>query len=267
MAEQEAINQSIAVWRAGASYDLTGSGRTAVKASYSRYGLQVGIDRVTNVNPLTVGSRDCVWTDPNGDGKVQTSEIRHLPGSLQRRHPARSTADGVKWPHSDEATFGVETQLPGAVRVGAMFYYRTNRNQIGQVNTLKPASAYTAHTITVPNGPGGTAASPQPTTATVYNISAAANAVTARPARQRRLPRHHLQGRRVHRHQAFLAEVADAGRLHHRQERRRRRGRHDLNDPNNTRVPDRHHRQRLRDRAARLGQLRAAVAASTSPAR
>lgn len=52
--EQEVLDHSIAVWRAGASYDLTGSGRTALKASYSRYGLQVGIDRVTAVNPLTV---------------------------------------------------------------------------------------------------------------------------------------------------------------------------------------------------------------------
>lgn len=178
VAEQEVLNQSIAVWRAGASYDLTGSGRTAVKASYSRYGLQVGIDRVTNVNPLTVGSRDCVWTDPNGDGKVQTAEIGTCPAAFSGGTQVQY-ADGVKWPHSDEATFGVETQLPGAVRVGAMFYYRTNRNQIGQVDTLKPASAYTAHTVTVPNGPGGTVASPKTTTATVYNISAAANAVTA----------------------------------------------------------------------------------------
>jgi outer membrane receptor protein involved in Fe transport len=45
--EKEAINQDIAVWRLGASYDLKGNGQTALKANYSRYGLQVGIDRVT----------------------------------------------------------------------------------------------------------------------------------------------------------------------------------------------------------------------------
>jgi hypothetical protein len=175
--EDEVINQNIAVWRAGASYDVTGSGRTAVKASYSRYGLQVGIDRVTNVNPLTVGTRDCVWTDPNGDGRVQTSEIGTCPANFTGG-TLTEYAPGVKWPYSDEATAGVETQLPGAVRVGAMFYYRTNREQIGQVDTLRPSTAYTAHTVNIPNGPGGTRANPQPTTATVYNISAAANAVT-----------------------------------------------------------------------------------------
>jgi hypothetical protein len=84
-------------------------------------------------------------------------------------------ADGVDWPYSDEITAGVETQLPGAVRMGAMFYYRTNRKQIGQINTSQPSSAYTSHTITVPNGPGGTVESPKPTTATVFNISPAAN--------------------------------------------------------------------------------------------
>ena len=52
-------------------------------------------------------------------------------------------ADGVKWPYSDEVTAGIETQLPGAVRVGAMFYYRTNRDQIGQVNT--PAAGLGLH--------------------------------------------------------------------------------------------------------------------------
>ena len=108
------INQNIAVWRAGASYDLTGNGRTALKASYSRYGLQVGIDRVTNVNPLSAG---------NADLPVDRSERRRqVPGvarSTARRAPAFSGGvstfydpNGVDWPYSDEVTAGVETQMP-----------------------------------------------------------------------------------------------------------------------------------------------------------
>jgi hypothetical protein len=176
--EQEAIDQSIAVWRAGASYDLTGTGRTAIKASYSRYGLQVGIDRVTNVNPLTVGSRDCPWGDANGNRRYDDGELTGVcPGFSGGT--LTNYAPGVKWPYSDEITAGVETQLPGAVRVGAMFYYRTNREQIGQVNTLVPSSAYTQYTITVPNGPGGTVQNPKPTTAVVYNLDAALASATA----------------------------------------------------------------------------------------
>jgi hypothetical protein len=177
VAKREAINQSIGVWRAGAAYDLTGSGRTAIKASFSRYALQVGIDRVTNVNPLTVGSRDCPWTDPNSnrrfdEGELAPCNLAFSGGTLTNYAP------DVEWPYSGEATAGIETELPGAVRVGAMFYYRTNKKQIGQINTLQPASAYTAHTVTIPNGPGGTVQNPKPTTATVYNISVAANSQT-----------------------------------------------------------------------------------------
>ena len=153
--EQEVINHSKGVFRLGASYDLTGSGRTAVKASYSRYALQVGINRVTELNPLSNGSRRCPWTDPNRDGRFQESEVNvaqcsGFGGGVNTRY-----IDGIRWPYSDEITAGVETQLPGAVRMGAMFYYRTNRDQFGQVNLAVPESAYTEHTITIPNGPAG----------------------------------------------------------------------------------------------------------------
>jgi hypothetical protein len=171
--ETEVINQNRGVWRLGATYDLSGNGRTAVKASYSRYALQVGIDRVTNLNPLSNGSRSCTWTDPNGDGRFQESEINvatacgGFSGGVNTRY-----VDGIRWPYSDEATAGIETQLPGQVRFGAMFYYRTNRDQFGQRNVLTPPSVYTEHTINVPNGPGGTVANPQPTTAKVFNLRA-----------------------------------------------------------------------------------------------
>ena len=170
--ESEAINQSIAVWRTGASYDLLGNGRTALKSSYSRYGLQVGIDRVTNVNPLSAGSRTCPWSDPNGDGKFQLSEINEAQCSAFSGGVSTFYApDGVDWPYSDEVTAGVETQAPGGMRLGAMFYYRTNRKQFGQRNTAVVPSSYTPFTFTVPNGPGGTVTSPKPVVVTAYNLA------------------------------------------------------------------------------------------------
>jgi hypothetical protein len=172
---REVINQSRGVWRLGASYDLTGTGRTALKTSYSRYALQVGIDRVTAVNPLSNASRTCPWTDPNGDGRFQESEYNPAQCSAFSGGATTNYAPGIRWPYSDEMTAGVETQLPGAVRVGAMFYYRTNRDQFGERNLAVPTSAYTAHQVSIPNGPGGGPGNTnlQPTTATVYNLPAA----------------------------------------------------------------------------------------------
>jgi len=169
---REVLNHNKGVWRLGASYDLTGNSRTALKASYSRYALQVGIDRVTAVNPVSNGNRTCPWTDPNRDGKFQESEINVAQCSAFSGGATTNYAPGIRWPYSDEMTAGVETQLPGAVRVGAMFYYRTNRDQFGDRNTAVPTSAYTQHTITIPNGPGGGPGNTnlQPTTAVVYNL-------------------------------------------------------------------------------------------------
>ena len=69
-----------------------GDGKTALKASYSRYGLQVGIDRVTNVNPLSAAAATCPWTDPNGDGIAQATRygtrLQRLP--RRRRHATRA---------------------------------------------------------------------------------------------------------------------------------------------------------------------------------
>ncbi|MBY0496136.1 MAG: TonB-dependent receptor [Cyanobacteria bacterium] len=171
---REVINQSKGVFRLGASYDMTGSGRTAVKASYSRYALQVGIDRVTSVNPLSSGSRTCPWSDPNGDGKFQESEINVAQCSSFSGGATTNFAPGVRWPYSDEATAGVETQLPGAVRVGAMFYYRTNRDQLGDRNNAVPTSAYTQSNITIPNGPGGGPGTTnlQPISVPIWNLPA-----------------------------------------------------------------------------------------------
>jgi hypothetical protein len=162
--ESSPIKQNIAVWRTGLVFDATGDGHTALKASYSRYGLQVGIDRVLNVNPLQNDFQTCTWTDPNNDRIAQLSEISQCGGYAGlTSHYASST--GPNWPYSDEVTAGVEREVMKNMRVGAMYYYRTNRNQIGVRNVAVPTSAYTPATVNVPNGPNGA------TTATVFVLS------------------------------------------------------------------------------------------------
>jgi hypothetical protein len=173
LAEREVLDQTKGVWRAGLVFDVFGNGRMAFKTNYSRYALQVGIDRVTAVNPLTVGNRTCPWTDPNRDGIAQTSEINFaqctaFSGGLTTRY----SDDGIDWPYSDEVTAGIEQQVGDSMRVGAMFYYRANKDQLGTRNVVRPASAYTPFTVTVPNGPNGV------TSVTAYNLNPALNSVS-----------------------------------------------------------------------------------------
>jgi hypothetical protein len=56
------------------------------------------------------------------------------------------------------------------MRVGAMFYYRTNKKQLGTRNLAVPTSAYTPFTVNIP----ANAANPNlPRTMTVYNLQPA----------------------------------------------------------------------------------------------
>jgi hypothetical protein len=173
--ESTPISQNLFVWRTGLSYDPFADGKTALKASASRYGLQVGIDRVLNVNPFQSASQTCPWTDPNKDGIAQANEYGTGCSGFPSTTIRYAGANGPRWPYSDELTAGIERELIKNMRIGVMYYHRTNRDQIGTRNTLVPSTAYTAFTVSVPNGPGGTAANPKPTTATVYNLQSAFN--------------------------------------------------------------------------------------------
>ena len=156
----DVLAQRIGVWRAGLVYDVRGDGRTAAKLNYSRYGNQVGIDRVISVNPTVNASGTRSWTDSNGDRIPQDSELGAFSG-FTASSARYADSSGPDWPYSDELTAGVEQQIGGDTRLGVMYYRRTNRRQVGTRNVAVPTSAYTAQTIIVPGaptGPGGSAA-------------------------------------------------------------------------------------------------------------
>ena len=164
----DVLSQSLAVWRAGLVYDLVGDGRTALKGNYSRYAAQVGIDRVTSVNPGVNSSGTRLWADLNGDRIPQDEELGPFGGFTGSATQRYADSNGPDWPYSDEITLGVERELVKDLRVSAMYYHRTNRRQVGGRNVAVPSTAYTEQTVTVPDpptGPGGTA--------TFYNLDRA----------------------------------------------------------------------------------------------
>ena len=128
----------------------------------------------------------------------------------------RYAADGIDWPYSDEVTAGVERQIGDSMRLGAMFYYRTNRDQLGDAQRRACRRARTRHSrSTSPNGPNGA------TTVTVYNLASALVSASNIDARQPAGARHRVQGRRVHRVEALLEQLADGGGIDDWSEQRR----------------------------------------------
>lgn len=139
------------MWRVGASYDLFGNGRTAVKAYSGRFMVQEGTRLVQQVNPNDLGGDFRSWTDSDGDGVAQLSELgpptRPFGGRVNR------IDKNLKQPFSDEYDVGVEHQLLENLSVGVTYYRRNNRRRFSGVNLAVPPSAYTAVQVAGPAGP------------------------------------------------------------------------------------------------------------------
>ena len=241
--ESTPIKQNLVVWRTGASYDPLADGKTAVKASYSRYGLQVGIDRVLNVNPLQSTSQTCPWTDPNRDGIAQPNEFGTGCSGFPSTTIRYAGANGPRWPYSDEVTAGVEREIIKDMRVGVMVLPphqpRSDRHaqHRGAVERRTCRSLSTCRTARTGRRPRRSTTCCRPSTAVQGNI------VDNDPYLDTT-----YNGVEFTAQQALLAAVADGGGLHRRQEHRRpalaQRGRRsvgdgsDLNDPNLTLYPN-----------------------------
>ena len=66
--------------RLGVAYDVRGDGRTALKASFGRYGERTATDFAQELNPISNNIRqDRLWSDFNGDGIVQGDPFNFAP--------------------------------------------------------------------------------------------------------------------------------------------------------------------------------------------
>lgn len=144
-------NFSILVPRIGASYDLTGDGKTAIKASFSRYAIQEGSRFPESLNPNGYSGQYMEWSDTNGDDIAQDNEL----GAVLSRYGGASGVNldpNISRSYSDEITAGVQREIGKDFAVGATYYYRKNKNLLGQVNNAVPPSAYVPVTESVPGG-------------------------------------------------------------------------------------------------------------------
>ena len=77
--------------RIGATYDLTGDGKTVLKANYGRFSFNPGVNLADAVNENTANQYKCgPWHDLDGDRVFDDSEkVRHLADAEVRRRRQR----------------------------------------------------------------------------------------------------------------------------------------------------------------------------------
>lgn len=152
--------------RVGLIYDVTGDGKTALKASAARYyyTISTGDPNIVNLNGLSTSQY--TWIDKNGDGQFQRGE----EGTLLARTGANvsSIDPNLKQPYTDEAIVALEREVIPDLRLSVTGTWHRERNLYAPINTGVPASAFVPMTITDP-GPDGVAGTGDDQLLTVYN--------------------------------------------------------------------------------------------------
>ena len=143
--------------RVGAIYDLTGDGKTLLKANFGRYYFNPGVNLADAVSPNPATQyTEYVWTDRNGDGLWQPGEEGAV--NSQVGGAASITFDpNLKNSYTDELSSWVERELPGQVGARLGFVWKMDRDGYQQENRNRPVSAWTVPATVTDNGPDGRA--------------------------------------------------------------------------------------------------------------
>jgi hypothetical protein len=148
--------------RLGGSYDLFGTGKTALKATVGKFLKAQALGLAETVNPVQLQAETRAWTDLDGNGSAldafgnaQYAEIGPkrnanfgLPAGATRFDP------NTPWPSNWEESVSVVQEVRPGVSVTAGYYRRQFYNMAMTRNLLvDPDRDYTPFTITAPRHP------------------------------------------------------------------------------------------------------------------
>lgn len=146
--------------RLGATYDLTGSGRTVLKVNFGQYWFNPGADFLFNVNPNSqVWWTRHAWTDPNGSGVWEPGE----EGSVLARRggTANESLDpDLKNQYTIEWAGWLEHELFTNVGMRTGIVWRGERNHYQRSNREQPFDAFTVPVVVNDPGPDGLLGTP-----------------------------------------------------------------------------------------------------------
>jgi hypothetical protein len=160
--------------RLGLIYDLTGNGRTLLKANYGRYFFNPGVTLADAVNPNTSTQyTQYAWTDRNGDRLWQDGE----QGAIQAQFGGSASVEidpNLRNSYTDEWSAWIERDLGAGVGARAGFVWKMDRDGYQQSNRNRPLSAFNVPITVVDPGPDGTRGTGDDQNVSMMNLSAAA---------------------------------------------------------------------------------------------
>jgi hypothetical protein len=137
--------------RLGYVYDLSGNGKTVVKANYGFYWHNPGVGISQNANPnIASKSATYTWNDQAGCAGCINGDKRWQPGEQSANPTAQALSGAIKLdpdirsPYSHEASVFIERQLTQTMGARIGFVYKTEDDLItNNYQKDRPISVYT----------------------------------------------------------------------------------------------------------------------------
>jgi hypothetical protein len=143
---------NLAAPRFGVSYNVTGDGRTVVKANWGLYWANPGT--ATNLNPNGTWEKRHVWNDANGDRLWQPGEEARLISSSGGVASVFLDPDH-KDPYTLDMSVWLERELITNLGLRVGFVHREERQQDGTFNQNQPFDAFNIPVTITDPGPDG----------------------------------------------------------------------------------------------------------------
>jgi carboxypeptidase family protein len=165
--------------RIGAIYDLTGDGKTVLKANFGRYYFNPGVNLADALNPNTSDQyTEYAWTDRNGDSLWQAGEegaIRTQVGGI-----ANVELDAnLRNSYTNEFSAWAERELGGQVAVRAGFVWKMDRDGYFRFNNFqRTPSSYNVPITIVDPGADGTRGTGDDHNVSMLNLNPAVLSLT-----------------------------------------------------------------------------------------
>jgi hypothetical protein len=146
--------------RVGATYDLTGDGKTVLKANWGRFAFNPGVNLADAVNPNTSTQYEVwTWNDLNDDRVFQDNERVGVAPTQKFGGSANTFIDpDLENSYTDEASFFVERALLEDLGVRVGYVWKKDNNGWQQMNDARPHSAFNVPVTVVDPGPDGSLA-------------------------------------------------------------------------------------------------------------
>jgi hypothetical protein len=144
------ISWNLPVPRIGMTYDLSGNGKTVLKANYGKYYWNPGADFVFNIQPnASAWWKRYRWNDANNNNRWEPGE---LGIEVDRRGGAatESLDPDLRDSYTKEFATFLERELMPNFGVRAGYVYRAQRDQYARVNINRPYSGFTVP-VSVPD--------------------------------------------------------------------------------------------------------------------